>query len=201
LEYLIEINSPELASFHEGGHVDLALGLGVQVIESELHCGTPRSGGRTRIYGEPQDRNRVGLGGYAAEFYLHKTGRLVKPGGGRLTDKEFMDSAMNNAADDKISYFGCDYTQPSGLWPGVLDEKFMNHGATISNSFMRFQVVELIADALLIANRLDEQQILASTGLGASLQYSRLSLLTTRIPLGTTVPPTYGLQCANQVAP
>ncbi|GAB3038570.1 hypothetical protein GCM10027285_23250 [Oleiagrimonas citrea] len=201
MEHLIEVDSPELACFHEGGHADLALGLGVQVIESELHRGTPRSGGRMRAFGTPEDRNRVGLGGYAAEFYLHKMGRLVKPGGGRLTDKEFMDSAMNNAADDKVSYFGCDFVQQSGLWPGGLDREFMSHGATISNSFMRFQVVESIADALLIKDRLNAQEILASTGLGTPLQYCKKSLLVRVIPLGTTIPPFYGLRCVGQATP
>src|SRR4051794_36699855 len=125
MTYPVVFNSPELACLHEAGHAETALGVGARVVEMELYRETPRSFGRTRVERNDSQRRHIALGGFAVEYLLFRAARLVKQDGQPPTEKEFIDFAIDNAGDDRVSYFGRDCAGPHGHWPAELDREFM----------------------------------------------------------------------------
>ena len=160
MTHTVVFNSPELACLHEAGHAETALKVGARVVEMELYRELPRSYGRTRVEGDTGQRRHIALGGFAVEYLLFRAGRLVNQDGRPPTEKEFIDFAIDNAGDDRISYFGRDWAGPNGRWPRELDHEFMNYAIGRAKNSMRFNLVERIADALLATGRLDEDAIL-----------------------------------------
>lgn len=141
---MIVFNSPELACFHEAGHAETALGVGARIVEIKLCRQQPRSYGRTRVDRNEDQRRHIALGGFAAEYLLFKAERLVKPDGVPPTEKEFIDLAMDNAIEDRISFFGQDYPG-SDAWPRELDDKFISFAIGRAENEMRFELVERIS--------------------------------------------------------
>jgi hypothetical protein len=161
MTHTVVFDSPELACFHEAGHAETAIQVGARVIEIELCREVPRSYGRCRIDRDDLQRKHIALGGFAVEYLLFKAGRLVKQDGQPPTEKEFINYAIGNASEDRVSYFGTDLTSPSGVWPHENDSEFMNYAIGRAKNRMRFDLVERIAAALLDAGMLDENAILA----------------------------------------
>ena len=125
----------------------------------KLYRETPRSYGRTRVERDDLQRRHIALGGFAVEYLLFTSNRLVKQDGRPPTEKEVIDFAMDNANDDRISYFGRDCAGPNGRWPVELDCEFMSHAIGRAKNNMNLGLVERIADALLATGDLDEDAI------------------------------------------
>lgn len=151
----IVFDSPELACFHEAGHAAIALGVGARVEKIVLYREEPRSHGRTSVHRDENQRRPIALGGFAAEYSLYKTGRLVKQDGGKPSQKEFIDYAINNANDDRIAFFNGDFRQPDGYWPIKKDSKFMYDAMYWADRRMSFAFVEQVAAELLSSDELD----------------------------------------------
>jgi hypothetical protein len=151
----ILFDSPELACFHEAGHAEVALAVGAQVVEMVLYRESPRSFGRTSVIRTDQQRRRIALGGFGAEYRLYKSGRLMKHDGVPPTEKEFIDYSIGNARDDWVSFFGEGRRDANGGWPGELDRQFMSYAIGQADGDMQFEIVERIAEALISAGKLD----------------------------------------------
>lgn len=159
IPHTIVFNSPELACLHEAGHAETALSVGARVVEVELYREIPRSYGRTRVERDNTQRRHIALGGFAVEYLLFRANRLVKQDGRPPTEKEFVDSAIDNASEDRVGYFGQDLVGTNGRWPKKLDEEFVKYSIDRAENSMNFGLVERIAVALLAAGKLDEDSI------------------------------------------
>lgn len=155
----IVFDSPELTCFHEAGHAEAALSCGVQITEIVLYREQPRSYARSRISRTELQRKPIALGGFAVEYKLYKAGRLLKQDGTPPSEKEFIDYAIGNARDDRISYFDGDHEKADGNWPAELDREFMAYAIRYADNRMRFGLVEQIAAELLASERLDNASI------------------------------------------
>ena len=150
-------DSAELACFHEAGHAVAALDAGARVVEMELYRDPVRSHGRTRCDRTEAQKPHIALGGFAVEYRLYQEGRLLKKDGNAPSQKEFMDTSIDNASDDRKSYFGGDFSK-DGLWPAEMDKEFMSYAIGFADR-MDFERVERIATALLEAGKLTEEEI------------------------------------------
>lgn len=157
-------NSPELAAWHEAGHVETALRVGATVVKVELYRGCSRSHGRTRVDRTDAQAGHIALGGFAVEVLLYLQGRLHDADGTPMTMKEFIDGAIRNAADDYAAFWKLHPELAESLDEKGRDEKFMAYARGMAEDKMNFAVVERVANALLAHNRLDE------AGLTAELQ-------------------------------
>ncbi|WP_157505442.1 hypothetical protein [Geminicoccus roseus] len=155
---IISFDSPELACYHEAGHAAVALKVGATVVEMKLYSAEPRSYGRTQVCRNDCQRRHIALGGFAAEYLLYKTGRLVKQDGCRPKEKEFIDYAIDNSNQDRISYFGEDLAQSDGQWPSDLDTEFMKYAIGWADK-ISLDVVEKIANALLASGELNTEAL------------------------------------------
>ena len=54
------------------------------------------------------------------ELLLYQRRSLISPTNDPLTEKEFINSAMNSAHDDKVKFFGKDHMK-DGTWPIKMD--------------------------------------------------------------------------------
>lgn len=136
-------------AFHEAGHCAAAFITCADVEFLELFA---EGGGRCRVL-RSDDRNQarfIAAAGYAVEFILHRTSRLVASGNVKLSDKEFINLSMANAWDDKKAFFGGDYSQGEEAWPAEMDEEFMTFGWTdVSIRLQRWMpAIEVIAGRL-----------------------------------------------------
>lgn len=115
----IKLNSREYECWHEAGHalVCITLGGGVDFIEfvDDPAC---HGKARTRCEFTQNIRNYVACGGFAAEYYLYRSGKL------EATEKQFVTAALVNAFLDKQSFFGGNFEQENGCWPEKLDIQF-----------------------------------------------------------------------------
>ncbi|MCK9687280.1 M50 family metallopeptidase [Scleromatobacter humisilvae] len=153
---VVDHKSRRYRALHEAGHCVAALLSGADVEFLELF---PEGGGRCRVNrsGDTQQGRLIACGGYAVEFILYRSGRLMLPTGAKLTDKDFINLGMANAWDDKKSFFGADHGGDAKSWPLEMDSEFMTFGWK--------QVVPLLTPMMpaieAIANQLDAQTTLS----------------------------------------
>ena len=155
MENDVSFRSRELAAFHEAGHVETALSVGARVDLVELLVEGKRHYGRIRVERTDGQKMHISLGGFAAAYVLFKRGRLLKEDGTRPTEKEFLNHAANNSFVDRQSFFGCDALIKDSQFDIEQDRQFMKYAVGRATNNMRFDFVELIADALLLRGRLE----------------------------------------------
>ena len=165
----IIFNSPEYACYHEAGHAVTALSVGAKVVEMVLYREPLRSYGRTRVDRNKDQARHIALGGFAAEYLLYAAGRLVKEDGTLPTEKEFIDYAYKNAIDDFESFWinhaGSNEPTKLAMTEYDMEKQFMNYAIGRANNEMSLVVVEGLAEKLLAANTLAEEDILQAVGL------------------------------------
>ncbi|TDY25977.1 peptidase M50B-like protein [Paraburkholderia sp. BL6665CI2N2] len=121
----IRISEVAYQCFHEAGHAVATYLFGGSVAYMELLHDNKQRSAVTRAIRPPESKQLIALAGFAAEYLLFKAGLLVAQNGTTLTEAAFIDQSMKNARDDRISYFGNDYSLSDGTWPKHLDERFM----------------------------------------------------------------------------
>lgn len=152
----IALNSREYECWHEAGHalVCAALGGSVEFIE---FLDDPASPGKARARCEvtPDIRKYVACGGFATEYYLYISGRL------EVAQKQFVTTALGNAALDKIIFFGGDFEQEDGCWPEEMDIFFRDFAIKEVAPIVsrNAEAVEAIAILLNKNGRVDKAQI------------------------------------------
>lgn len=113
-----------------------------------------------RVHNDSNQRRHIALGGFAAELILYNAGGLLKEDGTVPTQKEFIDYAYRNAADDFVSFWGTGEPSAVGKNQTQMDCEFINFATGRAKNEMRTHGVERIADALLAANKLTETEVL-----------------------------------------
>lgn len=94
-------------------------------------------------------RRLVACGALAVEINLHEAGRLVDASGSSISETQFLETALGqNAAMDKIKFFGGDFEQANKCWPTHMDMKFLEASAALAQKISMPCVFD-IATALL----------------------------------------------------
>ena len=151
--------SAELACLHEGGHVLALAREGVFPEFVELYA-EPDFHARTRAPVLPgSERRGIAAGGTAVEIALFNEGRLVDGDGRQIAEREFVIEAIGqNAATDKLPFFGADRREADGVWPKGDDEEYVAFARTLSD-FVDMDFVEAFAGELLAKGRLEKAEI------------------------------------------
>jgi hypothetical protein len=135
----------------------------------ELNREEHRSYGRTQIEKAEgrhiEQRRLFALGGFAAEYLLYSTGRLLSEDGTPPTESEFIQYAYRNAAMDFVAFWGTDNPTLLNKSQKDMDYVFMNHAVVQAKQFMKAEAVERIADTLLAAGKLTEAEVITATTL------------------------------------
>jgi hypothetical protein len=154
--------SAELAARHEAGHVQMLLAAGVVPALVELIDDAEGPCGRTKPpkVRVPNDVTReVAVAGYAVELRRYRDGRLVDEKGTPISERNFIAEAVaQNAAKDKVTYFGENREQANKCWPAEDDWRFMQAGEAVSKK-LNMGFVEDFAAELLTKGRLETADI------------------------------------------
>ena len=147
---------------HEAGHAVAAIACEVLPASVEIIEGPPVHGrNRIPLVTDPQNRLLISAAGLAVELALFRAGRLVDDAGDQISQSTFIQQALgNNAAGDKVSYFGSCREQPDGTWPTEDDEVFLATSAQVE-SILLMDRVEALAGELLEKRILDSETIVA----------------------------------------
>jgi hypothetical protein len=164
VQQVITVNSLEYAAVHEGGHAAAAIVKGAIVVEMELYPDPVRNSGRTRVCRNEDQARFIALGGFAAEYLLFRANRLVGAGGLPISsDKEFIDIAFRNAADDYQSFWinhaGSADSKTTGIPEVEMDRQFMKFAIGFAEKSLSIGSIERLADALLAKGKLEQQAI------------------------------------------
>lgn len=158
----IRVDSRTYVCFHEAGHaVATYLENGTVDFVELILSPEGRLGGRTRVNRATSSEGRtIASAGFAAEYLLFKAGRIVDSLGVQISEKAFIDASMNNAREDKVSFFGIDHMR-NGLWPEHMDREYMFYAMNrvapkLSPAFAK---LEMFAVALEAQSRLDRAEI------------------------------------------
>jgi hypothetical protein len=161
---LIDFETPsdEAICLHEAGHACAALVVGlipefIEFVDDEGAKGRARN----RIpVGDTQQRRVVASAAYAVEYNLFMAHRLTNASCVVIDEKTFIHLAIGqNAALDKIQFFGEDREGPDKTWPVNDDRSFMTVGQQIAGSLPMGLVVAL-AEAMLNERRVERARIL-----------------------------------------
>jgi hypothetical protein len=164
IPHLIDFETPcdEAICLHEAGHACAALMVGlvpefIEFVDDEGSEGRARN--RMPV-GDSQQRHLVACAAYAVEYNLFRAGRLANAAGDPITEKAFIHIAIgNNAALDKVKFFGEDREGPSKTWPAADDRVFMTAGQQIAGS-LSMDLVVALAEAMLNEHRVERAKIL-----------------------------------------
>ena len=160
IPYLIDYVTPSDAAIclHEAGHATAALVVGLAPSLIEIVENNPGSPGlaRSRIpQGTQQERRIIACAALAVEFQLYEAGRLVDGFGAQIDEATFIRIAVgNNAALDKILYFGADHADENGVWPKANDEAFIASARGLS-TVLPMALIKELAETLLTERQLD----------------------------------------------
>ncbi len=72
------------------------------------------------------DTRLIATAAYCVEHILFHSHQLVDGHGQALAEAPFVATAMHNAQQDKVVFFGSDHCQPDGMWPREMDEEFIS---------------------------------------------------------------------------
>ena len=103
LPHLIGVLTPELVCFHEAGHVVTAATIGAKVARVAFLDGPPPHGVSSIDRASPQ-APFIACGGFAAEYFLCQTKRLVNASGELADIGLFLSEAQQNAQEDVRNY-------------------------------------------------------------------------------------------------
>lgn len=164
IPHLIDFETPsdEAICLHEAGHACAALVVGlvpefIEFVDDEGSEGRARN--RMPV-GDPEQRCVVACAAYAVEYNLYMAGRLTNAAGGGIAEKTFIHLAIgNNAALDKVKFFGEDREGANKTWPAADDRAFMTAGQRIAGR-LPMDLVVALAEAMLNERRVDRVRIL-----------------------------------------
>lgn len=152
----MEIDSLEYECWHEVGHAVICLTLGgnvefIEILEKKDSPGRAKASCRVN----QSIRRDVACGGFAAEYFLYLSGFL------NVSEKQFLDAAFDNAAFDRISFFGANHKQENGRWPQDLDEQFLLHARDYVFPLIKenIQLIQELVSLLKSTKRIDTDQI------------------------------------------
>jgi hypothetical protein len=154
--------SDEAVCLHEAGHACVAVIVGLAPALLEF-IDDPNSIGKARSsipVGDQQQRRLIACAAYAVEYNLFCAGRLVDSFSKQIDQSTFAQIAVGqNAALDKIKFFGGDLSYGTGSWPVAHDLTFIENGQTLAST-LPMEFVFAIGEALLAKKRLDCAEIL-----------------------------------------
>lgn len=161
---LIDFETPsdEAICLHEAGHACAALVVGlipefVEFVDEEGAKGRARN--RMPV-GDTRQRLIVASAAYAVEYNLFMAHRLTNASRVVIDEKTFIHLAIGqNAALDKIQFFGEDREDADKMWPPNDDRTFMAAGQRIAGS-LPMGLVFALAEAMLNERRLERARIL-----------------------------------------
>lgn len=157
----IAITDLTYVCLHEAGHAVATYAVGGTVECLELPKEHAKARGVARA-NRPQDQSHIiAAAGFAVEYLLFQANRLLAADGTPLSQKAFIDAAMDNSSGDRISFFGSDETQPDGMWPAELDKFYMNFaiGKVVPLLEPMLLQIEELAAALESQGRVEQEQI------------------------------------------
>jgi hypothetical protein len=164
IPHLIDFATPsdEAICLHEAGHASAALVIGLipEFIEFGDDEGS-KGRARNRIpVGDRQQRRLVASAAYAVEYNLFRAGRLTNAAGGAIDEKTFIHLAIGqNAAFDKVQFFGEDRERSDKTWPADDDRAFMTAGQQLAGSLPMGLVIDL-AEAMLNERHVERARLL-----------------------------------------
>jgi hypothetical protein len=161
---LIDFETPsdEAICLHEAGHACAALVVGlipefIEFVDDEGSKGRARN--RMPV-GDTQQRRIVASAAYAVEYNLFMAHRLTNASCVAIAEKTFIHLAIgNNAAHDKVQFFGEDREGPDKKWPAADDRDFMVAGQQIARR-LPMDLVVALAEAMLNERRVERARIL-----------------------------------------
>lgn len=146
---------------HEAGHAVATYAVGGSVELVEILTEHAKARGRARANRPANQAQTIAAAGFAVEYLLFQANRLVAEDGTPLLEKAFIDASMNNATEDKISFFGSDQMQPDGMWPAEHDRAYMDFAIRHVAPLLRpkFAEIEKLALALESQGKVEQKQI------------------------------------------
>jgi hypothetical protein len=157
----ISVFSPELVSFHEAGHVAVAIGVGAIV----RRCILSEAGG---LHGVTSTRHSaeqaplIACGGAAAEYNLLKKGRLFSAGRPAHAGDLVAALQENAAIDAEIYSRAIEFLK--GHPPSDSFDDLLGHAFTDVYKNIDFALVEKLAELLLDKRELTEANVVAAVG-------------------------------------
>ena len=146
--------TPELACFHEAGHIATAHVVGARVNRVELHD-HPRPHGRTKIKRNSYQAVFITCGGFAAEHFLFSQNRLVTASGTQISEAEFFHHALANAEKDLEAFAALTTEQPISELP----HDFVKIAINNLTPELDFEIVQQLAIILLDKKRLEKNDV------------------------------------------
>lgn len=144
----LENRSRLFICLHEAGHCLAAYEYGGHVESIDF----PKTGDpHATVVRPPAVSKHIACGGFAVEYLLFKSGKIVDGTQRRISQKEFISAAMTNAERDKRSFFNGNFVESGGTWPAHMDTEFMTHA--IAEVVPRLQLRQ--AAVIRIAHDLD----------------------------------------------
>ncbi|AHJ69030.1 Hypothetical protein GbCGDNIH2_7211 [Granulibacter bethesdensis] len=91
---------------------------------------------------------------------MYMAGRLTDATGVAIDQKAFIQLAIgNNAAHDKVQFFGQNREGPDKMWPAADDRTFMDTGQGLAK-MLPMDLVVALAEAMLNERRVERERIL-----------------------------------------
>jgi hypothetical protein len=163
ISHLIDFETPsdEAICLHEAGHACAALVVGlIPEFIGFVHDGAQGRARNRMPVGDPQQRRVVACAAYAVEYNLYRAGRLTNAAGVVIDEQTFIHLAIgNNAALDKIKFFGEDREGPDKTWPASDDRAFMTAGHQLAGS-LPMDLAVALAEAMLNERRVERARLL-----------------------------------------
>jgi hypothetical protein len=173
LPHLIGVLTPELVCYHEAGHVVTAATIGARVARVSLLDGPPPHG-LSSIERTPPQAPFIACGGFAAEYFLCQTRRLVDGSGKAADARLFLSEAQQNAQEDIRNFVKGMAVMNTSVSDPMQD--FVGTALAKVYPNIDFASVEKVAAALLERKILDQDQLTAILGSQRSLIRGRYKL-------------------------
>jgi hypothetical protein len=159
----ILVDSREYRCWHELGHAAVCVHLGGNVEFIELLSDDPRGHARTRCEVPPEIHRSVACGGFAAEFYLLKSGLAERRPD---DDRDISRVVFHNATGDREDYWGRKLGKDE-VFSLSEDTEFMHHAIGPDGQSGMIPIlkryhssIEQLVSALCETRRVDRSQII-----------------------------------------
>lgn len=157
----IVLGSRKYMCMHEAGHVETALLFGATVTTVCIETRAINPHTSIRHLGDLSTKEPVACGGYAVEWILFASGRLVDTASQPVSRNAFDRQAMDNARLDKRPFYLKQPMDETGIYPGAQfqprrdgtwepasDVPFTDYAKSEIVPLLRLDLVEAIADTL-----------------------------------------------------
>ena len=102
------------------------------------------------------DSRSIACGGYAAELILFGLNMLGDENRNPLTEKAFIDAAIDNATEDKLQFFGAENAPTDGVWSDEQDREYMEY----ARYRVRPRMMPYLEELAMLAAELDEHSLI-----------------------------------------